>query len=206
MPEQDVASDLSRMSPRERARLSALIETDGDTQLRQHLLGAMGRSETGRGARGAREIPERWSIIHVLDRLEEGFHIMSMMPAATKPKSYGSAWPQTVQEKIPLIVLAEIGGDEMETRQEEQNRVRLAPSSTQVTRMEQALRWPFEYLSDRPELAKAISLKAMWSAMRTDIRKKCQRRGLDHDEFNRRWQEGLRIITAALIVRKVPVS
>lgn len=147
-----------------------------------------------------------WTIVHVLDRLEEAYGVMAMMPAATRPKAYGSAWPSVVQEKIPLIVLAEIGEAEVETRQEEQNRVRLAPTAAQVSRMEQASRWPFEYLRDRPELAKAISLRAMWSAMRVDIRKRCKRKGIDHDDFNRQWQEGLNIITATLIARRVPVS
>jgi len=125
-----------------------------------------------------------------LDRLEEAFQVMAMMPAATRPKAYGSAWPSVVQEKIPLITLAEMGAiGELETQQEEQNRVRMAPTSAQVSRMEQALRWPFEYLSDQPELAKAIQLRSMWAAMGVDIRKRCERRGIEHEEFNRQWQE-----------------
>ncbi|MBR0693623.1 DUF6362 family protein [Bradyrhizobium lablabi] len=142
-----------------------------------------------------------------MDRLEEAFQVMAMMPAATRPKAYGSAWPSVVQEKIPLVVLAEMSeSGELATREGEQNRVRLPPTSAQVSRMEQASRWPFEYLRDQPELAKAISLRAMWSAMRVDIRRRCQRRGIDHDEFNRQWQEGLKIITEQLIARRVPVS
>jgi Domain of unknown function (DUF6362) len=148
-----------------------------------------------------------WTIVHTLDRLEEAFHVMAMMPAATRPKAYGSAWPSVVQEKIPLVILAEMSASgELETQQKEQNRVRLPPSSAQVSRMEQALRWPFEYLSGQPDLARAISLRAMWSAMGADIRKRCKRRGIDHVEFSRQWQEGLNIITATLISRKVPVS
>lgn len=200
--------DISHMSHSDRAKLSALIEKDGDAELREHLLGAMGRSETGRGSlRAPREVPDAWSIVHVLDRLEEAYEVMAMMPAATRPKAYGSAWPSFVQDKIPLVILAEMSASgELETQQEEQNRVRLPPSSAQISRMEQALRWPFEYLRDRPELAKAISLKTMWAAMHVDIRKRCERRGIDHDAFNRQWQEGLNIITVLLIARKVPVS
>jgi Domain of unknown function (DUF6362) len=201
-------ADISHMSPKDRAELSALIEKDGDADLRQHLLGAMGRSETARGSlRAPREVPSTWSIVHALDRLEEAFQVMAMMPGATRPKAYGSAWPSVVQEKIPLVILAEMSASgELETQQEEQNRVRLPPSSAQITRMEQALRWPFEYLRDRPELARAISQRAMWAAMRVDIRRRCERRGIDHDEFNEAWQEGLNIITVMLIALKVPVS
>jgi hypothetical protein len=200
--------DISNMSQAERAQLSVLVEKDGDADLREHLLGAMGRAETGRGSlRVPREVPSTWEIVHVLDRLEEAFEVMAMMPAATRPKAFGSAWPSIVQEKIPLVILAEMSASgELETQQEEQNRVRLPPSSAQISRMEQAMRWPFEYLRDRPELARAISQRSMWAAMHVNIRKRCERRSIDHDEFNRQWQEGLNIITVMLIALKIPVS
>lgn len=200
----NVPEALSKMSPEQRAKLSALIEVDGDQALRQHLLGALGRSETTRGARGgAREIPERWSIVHVLDRLEEAYQVLGSLPAATRPKAYGSAWPSVVQENIPLLIQAEMAeSGELEI----QNRVRLPATTAQITRMEQALRWPFEYLNDRPAVARAISQKALWSALRIDIKKRCASLGIAHQEFNGLWQEGLGIITATLIARKVPVS
>ena len=208
IPASDVSEKLSQMSLLDRARLAALIELDGDAALRAHILGAMGQVEAGRGSRGsAREVPSTWTQIHVLDRLEEAFAVMAMMPAATRPKAYGSAWPSVVQERLPLVVLAEMSASgELETQQEEQNRIRLPPSSAQVSRMDQALRWPFEYLSDRPELARAISLRAMWSAMRVDIRRRCERRALDHKIFNMQWQAALSILTGRLIARRVPVS
>lgn len=204
----DDLSDVKNLSISQRAKLSALIEVDGDQALRQHLLGAIGRSEAARGARGgAREVPDRWTQIHVLDRLEEGYEVLAGMPMATRPKVFGGAWPSFQQEKLSIgdqVNLMETG--ELEHLHEDRNRVRMAATSAQVTRMEQALRWPFEYLSDKPDLAKAISLRAMWAVMRTDIRKRCERRGIDHDQFNRQWQAGLNIVTAMLIARKVPVS
>jgi hypothetical protein len=206
--DENVPVDLSKMSPADRARLSALIERDGDSDLRQHLLGAVGRSETARGARGgARELPDRWTIVHCLDRLEEAYQVLGSLPAATRPKAFGSAWPSVVQEKIPLVVQAEMAASgELEVQQADKNRVRLPPTTAQITRMEQALRWPFEYLGDRPALARAINQKALWSAMRIDIKKRCLRLRIPHDEFNILWQEGLKAITQQLIARKVPVS
>jgi hypothetical protein len=196
------------MSPGDRAKLSVLIEADGDSDLRQYLLGAMGRAETARGARGGpREIPDRWTIIHTLDRLEEAYQVLAGMPMATRPKQYGSAMPEVSRQKLTHLEWIEAyrSGD-LAQHEEEKNRVRPRVTTAQVTRMEQALRWPFEFLGSQPELAKAVSLRAMWAAMRVDIRKRCVRHGLDYDLFNRQWQEGLTTITQQLIARKVPVS
>lgn len=203
----DVTLDLSRMSPQERARLSAMIEADGDTALRTHLLGAIGRSEATRSARGGvRELPTRWTQIHVLDRLEDAFRTLASQPGGGKARS-SSVWPVMEQTRLTfkdLIDMQETG--ELEQRQADQNRVRLAPTSLQVSQMEQALAWPFEYLSDQPALARAIQLRALWASAGADIRKRCERRGMDHNEFNQSWQSALAIITGALIGHKVPVS
>jgi hypothetical protein len=204
----NVTIDLSGMSLYGRAKLAAIIEKDGDPDLRKHLLGVVGGAETTRGARrGAREVPDRWTVIHVLDRLEEAYEVLSGMPMATLPKQYGNAMPTPLRERLSIMDQIEmLGTGELEQLHEDRNRVRLAATSAQVSRMDQALRWPFEYLSDRPELARAISLRAMWAVLRADIRKKCERRGIDHDAFNANWQRALVIITGALIARKVPVS
>jgi hypothetical protein len=206
--DKNVAVELSQMSLTERARLAALIEVDGDEALRTHLLGAIGRRETARGARGAgRVVPDRWTQIHVLDRLEEAYTVLAGMPMVTRPKQYGNAMPTPFQQKLSILDQIEMmGTGELEQLHEDRNRVRLAATSAQVSRMDQALGWPFEYLRDRPELAKAISLRAMWAVMRADIRKQCQRRGLHHETFNWQWQEGLSIITATLVATKVPVT
>jgi hypothetical protein len=199
---------LSQMSLNERARLAALIELDGDETLRSHLLGAIGRTETGRGARGSiRELPSTWTIIHVLDRMEEAFEILAGMPMATRPKQYGNAMPAVQQQRLSFKdQLDMMATGELEQMAEDRNRVRLAATSAQVSRMDQALSWPVQYLADRPEQAKAVSLRALWAAMHVDIRKRCERRGIDHAAFNARWQEGTKIIAATLIARRVPVS
>jgi hypothetical protein len=200
--------DLPKLSLIDRARLSALIELDGDQHLRTHILGAIGRSETGRRARErSREVPAVWTQIHVLDRLEEAYEVLSALPAKTRPKQYGNAMPTVVQERPSLKDLLEMSeGGQLEQFEQDRNRVRLAPTTAMISRMDHALRWPLEHLSNEPELARAVSLRALWAAMRVDIRKRCERRGLHHETFNMQWQEGLRIITGKLIARRVPVS
>jgi hypothetical protein len=211
--EKDILFSISDMSAAEHAKLSTLIEQDGDADLRQHLLGALGRSEQPRGAlEYVYEIPSRWCEVHVLDRLEKAYEVQAMMPAATRPKAYGTAWPSympiTEGELIGIKneIFRDGGAQALSDWESQQNRVRLQPSSAQITRMEQALRWPFEYLRDQPEIARAISLRSMWAAMHVNIRRRCSQRRLDHDLFNRQWQDGLRIITQQLIRHRVAVS
>jgi hypothetical protein len=197
------------MSPDERAKLAALIEADGDEGLRVHLLGAIGRNDrTLASRRSVRDLPPTWTQIHVLDRLEEAYEVLAGLPMVTRPKQYGNAMPTPFQEQrlslLDQVLMQETG--ELEQLHEDRNRVRLSATAAQVSRMDQALGWPFEYLGDRPDLAKAISLRAMWSVMKVDIRKRCASRGIDHRAFNMQWQTALSLITGTLIARKVPVS
>lgn len=199
---ENVPFEMSQMSPIERARLAALVELDGDPALRQHLLGVVGRAPERR--RRDREIPDRWTVIHTLDRLEEAAEVRAMMPASTRPKEFGQAWPAYDYDRGDLN--AQLETHELEKTLADRNKVRLQPSAAQVTRAEQAERWPFEFLADRPELARAIGLRTLWAVMKVDIRKRCEARGIDHAEFNVQWQAALSAITARLIARKVPIS
>lgn len=125
----------------------------------------------------------------------------------TRPKEYGNAMPTPERQELSnrdWIDLFNRG--DLEVDIDEKNRVRLPATVAQVTRMDQALGWTFEYLRDRPDLARAISLRAYWSVLKVDIRKRCERKGIDHTLFNRQWQEALTSITGALIASKVPVS
>lgn len=200
--------DMSSMSLIDRARLTALIETDGDANLREHLLGAIGRSEQSLVSRRSTvEIPPKWTPVYVLDRLEEAYAVLANQPATSGPKQYGNGMPTVVQERLTnkdWIDLYETG--ELDKMHEDRNRVRIPATAAQVTRMEQALRWPFEYLSERPHAARALSQRALWAALKLDIRRRCEALGIQHSEFNAFWQAGLQEVTAMLIVRKVLVS
>lgn len=204
----NLSLELSRMSLTDRARLAALVEVDGDAALRDHLLGAIGRSQqTLLSRRSAREVPVQWTPVHTLDRLEEAYLVLANQPATSGPKQYGNGMPTVVQERLTnkdWIDLFESG--ELESMHADRNRVRIPATAAQVTRMEQALRWSFEYLGDRPLLARALSQRALWAALKFDIRRRCETLGIRHAEFNVFWQEGLQIVTASLIARKIPVS
>lgn len=204
--------DLSHLSKEERAALDLMIEANPDPAMRVYLTGAIGSADAAvarrtTAVRRQRDVPATWTQIHVLDRLEEAYGVLMSLPMKTRPKVYGNNMPAVVHEgRLSLLeqVLMMQSG-ELEEIHDDRNRVRLAPTSAQISRMDEALRWPFEHLRDEPELARAISLRAMWAAMNVDIRKRCERRRIDHREFNVSWQAAVAKITGALVAGKVPV-
>lgn len=208
----DDPSDLSLLSKEARAALDIMIESGADPSLRIYLTGAIGSGgaaveRRSSAVRRQRDVPATWTQIHVLDRMEEAYSVLSSLPMKTRPKVYGNNMPMVVKESrlslLDQVLMMQSG--ELEELHDDRNRVRLAPTSAQITRMDEALRWPFEHLRDEPELARAISLRAMWAAMNVDIRKRCERRGIDHREFNANWQAAVAKITGALIARRIPV-
>ncbi|MCC8963737.1 hypothetical protein H8A95_15815 [Bradyrhizobium sp. Pear76] len=199
---------MSKMSPAQQAELVHLVEQEGDAGLRRQVLGALGwgASAPPRPGRDVpRDLPPQWTQIHVLDRLEEAFAVLTSLPARTRPKQFGNGMPTPVQERPSLKDLLDMA-DAGESFEDKRNRVRLAPTTAQITRMDQALRWPFEHLADQPDLARALSLRAMWAAMRVDIRKRCEQRHINHEYFQLEWQRGLKTVTERLIARKLPVT
>lgn len=209
-----VLKSVSQMSLRERARQSLQLETEleeleasgqMDSAVRLALLGAVGTSAY-RSKREKREIPDHWTQIHVLDRLEDGYRVLASQPGM-KGRGSSTVWPAVAEEALSLldkVLLIEAG--ELEARDEENNRVRFVPTSLDIALSDQALAWPFRYLRDRPGLARAIQLRAMWASMGVDIKKRCRHRKLDHDQFNLDWQHALALITGALIADRVAVS
>lgn len=68
----------------ERAVAAARAELRGE---RTGILGATGRLSLPR-LKPPRQVPERWSFIHVMDRLEEAFRTLRRLPIATRPRGY----------------------------------------------------------------------------------------------------------------------
>jgi hypothetical protein len=66
----------------ERAASAARAELRGE---RTGILGAIGLS-MGPSLSRARTVPERWSLLHVMDRMEEAFRVLSRLPLPTRPR------------------------------------------------------------------------------------------------------------------------
>jgi hypothetical protein len=186
----------------ERARIAARAELRGE---RSKILGAVGASTLAPLARRSRHVPERWSFLHVMERMEEGFRILSRLPLPTRPRGYINSMPIYLYDQGDLN--SQLETYELERMARMRNRVRIPPSPAEIARMEEALHWPSAYLSG-PEfhhVARAVNLGALWAAFDADIGQALKRIKLTRRSFNARKLQGFRIIERELIRRRVPV-
>ena len=73
----------------ERAARAARAELRGE---RGGILCAIGQTTLAPLTR-ARTVPERWTLLHVMERLEEAFRILARLPMPTRPKGYINSMP-----------------------------------------------------------------------------------------------------------------
>jgi len=73
----------------ERAVKAARAELRGE---RAGILGVVGQSGLALQGR-AKTVPDRWSVIHVMDRMEEAFRILGRLPLPTRPRGYINSMP-----------------------------------------------------------------------------------------------------------------
>jgi hypothetical protein len=185
----------------ERAAAAARAELRGE---RSSILGAIAREPLSPLIH-ARARPERWSLVHVMDRLEEAFRTLARLPIPTRPRGYINSMPFYLYDRGDLN--AQLETHELERMAKVRNRVRIPPSPGEVARMEEALRWPTLYLSG-PEfqhVARAVNLGSLWSAFDADIDAHLKRMKITRRTFNARKLQGLRIITQELIRGRIPV-
>jgi len=186
----------------ERAAQAARAELRGE---RDKILGAVGIAAARAPLARRRSVPDRWSLIHVMDRMEEAFRTLSRLPLPTRPKGYINSMPLYLHDRGDLNSQAETY--ELERMARIRNRVRLPPLPAEVARMEEALHWPSAHLAGHEfqHVARAVNLGAQWAAFDTDIDAALKRLKIPRRTFNARNLQGLRIIAAALIRGRVPV-
>jgi len=185
----------------DRAVAAARAELRGE---RTGILGATGRLSLPRLA-PPRRVPERWTFVHVMERLEEAFRTLRRLPISTRPRGYVNSMPFYLYDRGDLN--AQLETYELERLARMRNRVRIAPSPAEIARMEEALRWPALFLSGAEfhHVARAVNLGCLWAAVDADVAKGLRRIKLTPRTFNARKLQGLRIIARELIRRHVPV-
>jgi hypothetical protein len=154
-------------------------------------------------SRQQRAVPASWSVVHVLDRMEEAYEVLSRLPMNTRPRAFSNSMPAYAYERSDRVAQVETG--ELERLMKLQNRVRFGVRADQVERMEEALAWCMQYLGDSAEVARAVQLGALWAAMRLDAGKRLKKMKINGRMFNRRKVHGLKVIATELIRRQVQV-
>jgi hypothetical protein len=114
---------------RQRAAAAAIAELRGD---RTKILGATGQTSL-QSLICARRVPERWSVPHVMDRLEEGFRTLSRLPMAVRPRGYVNSMPMYVYDRADLN--SQLETHELERMANMRNRVRIPPTPAEVGRI-----------------------------------------------------------------------
>jgi hypothetical protein len=185
----------------EQAARAARAELRGE---RTGILGALGKAQPLRLAR-ARQVPDRWSLVHVMERLEEAFRTLARLPMATRPRGYVNSMPIHLYDRGDLN--AQMETCELERMAQMRNRVRIPPSPAEIARMDEALHWPTAFLSGAEfhHLARAVNLGSLWAAFDRDVDDGVKRLRITRRAFNARKLQGLRIITQELIRRRVAV-
>jgi hypothetical protein len=193
--------DDSQCSLERRAAIAARAELNGE---RTGILGATGAALLAPLQR-ARKIPDRWSFIHVMDRMEEAFRTLRRLPLPTRPRGYINSMPIYLYDRGDLN--AQLETYELERMAKLRNRVRIPPTPAEVARMEEALHWPAAYLSgvEFHHLARAVNLGCLWAAADADVARGLRRIKLTPRVFNARKLQGLRIIARDLARGRVPI-
>jgi hypothetical protein len=145
--------------------------------------------------------PSTWSGPHVGKRLAEAMRTLRLLPS--KMFQTMSAWPPYCYEFEDLVAQKEQG--QLEQTQKVQNRVRVMPSLSDVSRMEIAICWPAQFLVDRGELLTAVNAVAFAHSLECDAGWVTRKRGGYADTWRARHDAGCDIIADRLRAELVPV-
>jgi hypothetical protein len=136
-----------------RAAAAARAELRGE---RENILGAVGLVAPA-PLRRVRSVPERWTLPHVMDRLEEAFRVLSRLPLPTRPKGYINSMPRYLYDQGDLNSQAETY--EFERMAKIRNRVRLPPSPAEVERSDENLKLQASRHADNATALRELAAK-----------------------------------------------
>jgi hypothetical protein len=103
----------------ERAAIAARAELRGE---RTRILGATGRMALAPRGLRPRTVPERWSVIAVMERMEEAFRTLARLPIAVRPRGYINSMPFYLYDRGDLN--AQMETQELERMTRLRNRVK----------------------------------------------------------------------------------
>jgi hypothetical protein len=148
-------------------------------------------------------LPSMWSGPHVGRRITEGFQTIRALPLGDQTGA-ASAWPAYLYEFDDLVEQQKQG--ELERTHQIQNRTRVSPSVTEITRAYEVLYWPMKYLHlKHAQLCEAVNAVALAHSLERDAGWVTRKRGGYADTWRARHDQGCELIAEGLQRDLVPV-
>lgn len=114
---------------------------------------------------GEGDIPTAWTPEHVQNRMVEAFDILARSGTRVGPRQHANGWPAMIHEFADLVDAQARALAEKERQQERRAR----PTAEQLSRMNEALKWPMTYLDGKPLQSDALMLWAYATALGRDM-------------------------------------
>lgn len=114
---------------------------------------------------GEGEIPTAWTPEHVQNRMIEAFDILARSGTRVGPRQHANGWPAMIHEFADLVDAQARALAEKERQQERGSR----PTAEELSRMNEALKWPMTYLDGKPLQSDALMLWAYATALGRDM-------------------------------------
>ncbi|WP_051988472.1 hypothetical protein [Bosea sp. UNC402CLCol] len=114
---------------------------------------------------GEGDIPTSWTPEHVQNRMVEAFDILARSGTRVGPRQHANGWPAMIHEFSDLVDAQARALAEKERQQERAAR----PTADELSRMNEALKWPMTYLDGRPMQSDALMLWAYATALGRDM-------------------------------------
>ncbi len=114
---------------------------------------------------GDGDIPTSWTPEHVQNRMVEAFDILARSGTRVGPRQHANGWPAMIHEFSDLVDAQARALAEKERQQERGAR----PTAEELSRMNEALKWPMTYLDGKPLQSDALMLWAYATALGRDM-------------------------------------
>lgn len=114
---------------------------------------------------GEGDIPTAWTPEHVQNRMVEAFDILARSGTRVGPRQHANGWPAMIHEFADLVDAQARALAEKERQQERGSR----PTAEELSRMNEALKWPMTYLDGKPLQSDALMLWAYATALGRDM-------------------------------------
>jgi hypothetical protein len=113
----------------------------------------------------AEYIPPEWTGPHVGVRFADAIRTLLKMPlGGFGPRGVKNCWPKFRWEWADLLAMLGDGGETIDLVRQERNRVRIPPSSQDISRMERAIGWPSYLRGCDPYLGRAFNVVGLAAA------------------------------------------